>query len=176
MLSLELSTIDILLIAAVVTLFILFVTVLMKLSPSTETKEKLQTGIQIENEVEAEKHKPLQTSPQIVPQNHSLTKINSTQRVAQKIPVAVAPQIGGSSTQSGQEALIPTSTFNQPKEIPKPEKTVPPIKPESTSSKRDCLHHFGYLRTLPKNAPIPDECFGCQKIVECLVQSKIRQE
>jgi len=176
MLSLELSTIDILLIAAVVTLFILFVTVLMKLSPSTETKEKLQTGMQFENEVETEKHKSPQTPSPIIPQNQSLTRINNTQRVAQKLPVAVTPQIGGSSTQSKQEIPTPTPTFNQPQEIPKPEKTVPPTKPESASSKRDCLHHFGYLRTLPKNAPIPDECFGCQKIVECLVQSKPRQE
>jgi len=35
-----------------------------------------------------------------------------------------------------------------------------------------CTHKFGYLRSLPKNTPIPDECFGCPRILECLVQSK----
>ena len=35
-----------------------------------------------------------------------------------------------------------------------------------------CPHKFGYLRTLPKNTPIPDECFGCSKILECLGSSK----
>ena len=31
-----------------------------------------------------------------------------------------------------------------------------------------CPHKFGYLASLPKNTPIPDECFGCPQIVECL--------
>lgn len=34
-----------------------------------------------------------------------------------------------------------------------------------------CPHEFGYLRNLPKNAPIPDECFGCSQILECLGHS-----
>jgi hypothetical protein len=54
--------------------------------------------------------------------------------------------------------------------IPKPEKTVAPKMENNYSSKKDCLHQFGYLRTLPKNAPIPDECFGCQKLVQCLIR------
>jgi hypothetical protein len=31
-----------------------------------------------------------------------------------------------------------------------------------------CPHEFEYLKTLPKNTPIPDECFGCAQIIECL--------
>ena len=31
-----------------------------------------------------------------------------------------------------------------------------------------CRHFFGYLRNMPKNTLIPDECLGCSKIVECL--------
>lgn len=34
-----------------------------------------------------------------------------------------------------------------------------------------CPHEFGHLRNLPKNAPIPDECFGCSQILECLGHS-----
>jgi hypothetical protein len=30
-----------------------------------------------------------------------------------------------------------------------------------------CKHEFGYLKTLPKNTPIPKECLGCRKIIEC---------
>lgn len=32
-----------------------------------------------------------------------------------------------------------------------------------------CIHEFGYLRSLPKNTPILEECFGCPKILECLM-------
>jgi hypothetical protein len=31
----------------------------------------------------------------------------------------------------------------------------------------ECKHQFGYLRTLPRNAPIPKECLSCDKIIEC---------
>lgn len=39
------------------------------------------------------------------------------------------------------------------------------------SSRRDfengCRYQFGYLRTLPMDAPIPDECLSCDRIIEC---------
>lgn len=35
-----------------------------------------------------------------------------------------------------------------------------------------CPHKFGYLRSLRKNAPIPDECFGCPQMLECLTFQK----
>lgn len=38
-----------------------------------------------------------------------------------------------------------------------------------------CHHEFGFLYDLPKNTPIPDECFGCPQIVECLKNSKPKQ-
>jgi len=34
-----------------------------------------------------------------------------------------------------------------------------------------CLNYFGYLRNMPKNTLIPDECLGCSKMVECLYYS-----
>jgi hypothetical protein len=37
-----------------------------------------------------------------------------------------------------------------------------------------CPHKFGYLKSLRKNAPIPDECFGCPQILECLMTRKNR--
>jgi hypothetical protein len=35
-----------------------------------------------------------------------------------------------------------------------------------------CPHKFGHLKSLRKNAPIPDECFGCPQILECLMTRK----
>jgi hypothetical protein len=31
-----------------------------------------------------------------------------------------------------------------------------------------CSHFFGYLRKIPKNTTIPDQCFSCPKMVDCL--------
>jgi hypothetical protein len=137
--------------AAVVALFIVFITVLMKLNPTTEKKENFETQIKIESQ------KLLQTSP-ITPRNPPPAPLappakTDVPKVTEKPPVAISPTIGGSSIQPKQE-------------------TPTPAKTESASSKRDCIHQFGYLRTLPKNKPIPDECFGCTKIVECLINAK----
>jgi hypothetical protein len=35
-----------------------------------------------------------------------------------------------------------------------------------------CPHGFGYLSTLPEGSSLPEECFLCQEVVECLVASK----
>lgn len=166
MFSFDLSTINILTIAAVTALLVIFIVVLVKLNPSTETKEKA-----IETEIKVNSQKPLQTSP-IAPRNPPPAQVDVS-KVTVKPLVSVSPTIGGSSAQAKQET--PTPTRNEGREVPQPEKTVVPAKIESTSSRRDCLHQFGYLRTLPKNAPIPDECFGCTKIVECLVKAKLNE-
>ena len=34
-------------------------------------------------------------------------------------------------------------------------------------SEHGCRYQFGYLRTLPTDAPIPDECLSCDKIIKC---------
>jgi len=169
MVSFELSTTNILLTAAVVGLFIFFIALLMKLNPSNEMKEKPET------EIEVKRPKPPQTLP-IVPQSPQSQRIE-VPKVTEKPLVAVSPTIGGAAGASNQTMHEPSApTLNGSREIPKTEKTVPSAKTETVSFKGDCLHHFGYLRTFPKNSPIPDECFGCEKIVDCLVNKKSKGE
>lgn len=43
--------------------------------------------------------------------------------------------------------------------------TKPTAKNEREFQK--CPHHFGHLRSLPDNKPIPDECANCQRLLEC---------
>ena len=31
----------------------------------------------------------------------------------------------------------------------------------------NCLHYFGFLRTYPRDKPIPDECLSCPKVLLC---------
>jgi len=50
-----------------------------------------------------------------------------------------------------EERQVPTAPQKQPQERPS-----------------GCQHFFGYLRNMPKNTLIPDECLGCSKMVECL--------
>jgi len=50
-------------------------------------------------------------------------------------------------------------------EAPKP---IPEKLDEKKSAKNvDCKFNFGYLQTLSKSTPIPDECLSCDRIIEC---------
>lgn len=126
MFSLDPALVNVLLIAAVVTLSILFVVVLVKINPSTETAQNIQAEI----DADVDRPKAIETSPT---PRHSVS------------------------------------------EITKQEKTITPTRTEVVVRNNDCLHYYGYLRTLPKNTPIPDECLGCQRVVECLVKAKTQE-
>jgi len=59
-------------------------------------------------------------------------------------------------------------------------KTVTSLKTEgerplSTQPQTDspkCPYGFGYLKKLDKNAPIPNECLNCPRIMECFVSNE----
>ena len=36
----------------------------------------------------------------------------------------------------------------------------------------ECKHFLGYLKTRSKDAPIPDDCLTCGKMIECLFSSR----
>jgi hypothetical protein len=45
----------------------------------------------------------------------------------------------------------------------------PPIQSDKEEKNLiKCLHHFAYLSKLPKNTSIPEECFFCSRIIECI--------
>ena len=39
----------------------------------------------------------------------------------------------------------------------------------SKAKQTGCAHGIGYLRTRPKNTPIPDECLTCNNMVDCML-------
>lgn len=43
-------------------------------------------------------------------------------------------------------------------------------KPERMNEieEKACPHYVGYLTTLLKGSPFPEECFGCRKVIQCL--------
>jgi len=169
MVSFDLSTTNIILTAAVVGLFIFFITLLIKLNPSTEKKENLRPRIEIDEQ------EPLH-SPTVL-HNHQSSRIDTTRieasEVGEKPMMMVGSTIGGGSTHTKQVNQGPAPTFKENRETPRPpEKPVATAKTEASSAVKDCAHHYGYLHTFPKNSPIPDECFGCEKIVDCLVNNK----
>jgi len=84
------------------------------------------------------------------------------------------PQTGNPiSHQKPEDKQSPKSLFHFP-QTQKDTQQKPPESPKKTEAKgsvesqRKCSHFFGYVKTLPKNTPIPDECLWCPSIVDCL--------
>jgi len=41
---------------------------------------------------------------------------------------------------------------------------------ENALTPTSCPHNFGHLKTLHENAPIPDECLTCPRIMQCSIR------
>ena len=49
-------------------------------------------------------------------------------------------------------------------------------KAKRHSAKKGCIHGLGYLSKLPKSAQVPDECFGCQRMADCLMSKGVSEK
>jgi len=36
----------------------------------------------------------------------------------------------------------------------------------------ECAYHYGYLKSLPREASIPDECLTCSRLLQCFVKKE----
>ena len=173
--SFDLSTTNILLAGAIVALFVAFIFILMKLQPTTESKQTQEQGTNIDEE----KPQPLQTSQPLKTLSSSPKSVESS--TISSRPTAPVTQISRPApTENQTRPSIPTSTAPpriENREIPKQNKTASPqVKPELTPTRKDCIHFYGYLHSLPKNTPIPDECFGCPRVMQCLFPNEISEK
>ena len=68
--------------------------------------------------------------------------------------------------------VISTKPQNQEEEKKKKEKPAvrPPEKKEKGS--RRCAHYLGYLASRPTDAPLPQECLMCPKVMDCAMKNK----
>jgi len=75
--------------------------------------------------------------------------------------------------ESGRE--VQTKPYTEPRENVERQKGKKEKKSFflfGNSNFKGCSHEFGHLKNVPKSTPIPDECFGCPRILECLTNSK----
>lgn len=158
MFPLELSLLDIALMAVVAIILTFYAIFLVKLKPTKEIDPTLERNFEKKGK--------------------AVVKLKKTEKLitpveAEKITIEEAassvenPKFSKESAEA--EAHIETEENNKKKKDKEAKKSL------FLFGKRDfggCVHEFGYLRTVPKNTPIPDECFGCPRILECLIPSK----
>ena len=82
-----------------------------------------------------------------------------------------------SSAKPPTEEKLPVGEGTPPKKLAatdaglkKGEKKLLSTQLQTDSPK--CPYGFGYLKKLGKNAPIPDECLSCSRIMECFGSSE----
>jgi len=195
MVSFEISFIDIILMIAITILITLYVTVLIRLRPSPETTideyvKKQRKGYPLETfqkpKTPNKTSKPITIAEAIQMRQTSTATIETTKEPEMprttKTPKAPIVYIENHSKREYKQEVPKTP---EKLEAPKTEERQPPTPPPKQTptsppmsvdmglpkGSPECAHHFGYLRTLPKNTPIPDECFGCTRIMECFMQS-----
>jgi len=47
-----------------------------------------------------------------------------------------------------------------------------PLQAKIDYAKKGCIHGFGCLRGLPKSTQVPEECYACERMVDCLLSKK----
>ena len=171
MLSFELSAFDLVLSVGVIVLIVLFVATLLKLNPSGEKGEsKNVRAYKEEHELAAPTHDVGQIAGASIPHTGPLGAERATSEKVQQSPQVTVSATTGGSSQESLEQVPKIFGYREPPRNHRPQES--PKQASKSSEEKDCLHFFGYLGGLPKNTPIPGECFGCQRIVDCLITPK----
>jgi hypothetical protein len=91
-----------------------------------------------------------------------------TKNLGEKFPVPA--RAVKADAEAGDEAEAPVSPVVPAGPVAPPAESIPERVIQESLEKeavQECKYRFGYLRTLPKDASIPDECFSCDKIIDC---------
>jgi len=74
------------------------------------------------------------------------------------IEVAIKPKEKENSQQMNNESVIKQKSSEIKKEKP-----------------QGCGNFLGYLRVHPKGLPLPDECFACNRLIDCVVLNEVKE-
>lgn len=154
---------NIVLIVATAIIIISYAILIIKLKPSIETEPSTNRYL------ERRKSTPIEPKRLGKPTSPAETKKITSEEPASAVETQKAPKKLTESIQT--EAHAETAEIAETEEEQKPKKAEEAKKSFLLFGERDfegCPHKYGYLNSLPKNTPIPDECFGCPQIVECL--------
>jgi len=157
----ELSLFDIAITAAIVIILASYAMFLFKLKLTKEDESTLNRDFETEEKTAM---KPKRSGKR--------TTLVKTQETIDEEP---SPVVENQETPEEPTETIQSRANVEIEEDQKKKKDKETKKSFFLFGKKDfegCTHKFGHLRSLPKNTPIPDECFGCPQILECLVRSK----
>jgi preprotein translocase subunit SecF len=154
------SPLTIVALVAIAAILVFYALLLIKLKPSKEGIEATEEDL-----VEFER-------PMAVTETGENASEEMTQAV-QEEPAEVTPTEASQTEANQTEANVLNEDLKETKKkINKEEELRKSFFLFGERQFEGCPHKFGYLKSLRKNAPIPDECFGCPQILECLMTRK----
>jgi type IV secretory pathway VirB10-like protein len=170
---------NIALVAATAIIVISYAVFLIKLRPAIETEPIIKTNL--------EKKKATSVEPRSREKPTTLDEIKKITDEPPALPrkdrISVEPRKSSEKPETKVESKKEVQS-KTPVEIVEIEEKKKTTKDENAKKSfflfgdrnfEGCHHKFGFLNDLPKNTPIPDECFGCPQIVECLKNLKAKQ-
>ena len=166
----EFSLYDVILMAGVFLLIVLYVALLIYLKPSLHTEKSKDLSLETEMPVRTQ---PSQEEESVEPPLKPITAIEP-EEASEETLASTEPAEDLDVEVETLEAVLPAT----PKEVRETEKTIteeveePPRKRGPPGSP-GCTHYFGYLAEIPKNNPIPDGCLGCLRLMECLIKRPV---
>ena len=95
--------------------------------------------------------------------DHEPLPLKEAQLRTENLPVITE----NSELETSDEAKIPKKQ-TAPKSTSKPKVKTKKYEETIFKTPQTCSHFFGYVRTVPKDLPVPDECLQCPKLVECV--------
>jgi hypothetical protein len=157
----EFSLFDIILMAGIFILIVLYVALVIRLKPSLKIKkESSEKDADFETPRQSPKEKPPGASSQ------PTTRLQTKEKV-EKLPTsAEPPEAPKAETQTPKRAAL----YSSQEALRMKEILIQKAKASQKGGPPGCSYYFGFLGELPKNTPIPDACLGCLKIMECLIK------
>jgi hypothetical protein len=163
----EFSLYDVILMAGVFILIVLYVALLIYLKPSLHTEKS--KDLSLETEMPA-RTQPSREEESVEPPLKPITAIEPEEALEEMLASTVPAEEPEAEVETPEE---PRPAL--PKEAPEVEKAIaeeaeePPRK-RGPPGPPGCSHYFGYLAEIPKNHPFPDGCLGCLRLMECLIK------
>lgn len=146
--------------AGIFILIVVYVAFLIHLKPSLKTKKSAETDSDFEM-----LQQRLQEESVVTP-GYAATRLETEETVVEPPRRVGFSQASKEEVESPKEPVAPS-----PKESSKMKALITQKDKESREKGGPgCSYFFGYLREIPKNTPIPDECLGCLRIMECLTK------
>ena len=169
----EFSLYDVILMAGVFLLIVLYVALLIYLKPSLHTKRSKELSLETKTPTRTP---PSREEEHIEPPLKSTTVIEPEEALQEAL----------ASTEPAEEPEAEVEPPEEPRpalpiEAPKMEETIAeeveePQRKRGPPGPPGCTHYFGYLAAIPKNNPIPDGCLGCLRLMECLIKRPTESE